>query len=289
MKQTIFLDILILLNIYVSFFLFLSTKKLLGVPIARWRMIISCLVSGLFSLIILLDLTFFELTIIKLLMGAVLSFTAFWSGNFKLLLKSAFLFFVVNFIYGGAMLGIWYFISPATMLYKNGVVYFNISSITLVVSTIIAYLGIQALTYILNKRNRTNDIYNVTITFLGREVLVSALHDTGNKVVDIFSGLPVMICELQSLKPLLPEKLYNYFSTQIMLDDKDEDYLIKTKVRLVPISAVNGESCIMAFKPDAISLTVDNAQKACTALVGITQKKLSDGTFHALLSDSMIV
>lgn len=252
-------------------------------------MIASCLTSGLFSLIILLDLTFFEVTAIKLLMGAALSFLAFWSGNFKLLLKSALMFFVVNFIYGGAMLGIWYFISPATMLYKNGVVYFNISSIALVVSTVIAYLGITALTYILNKRNRTDDIYNVTITFLGREVLVTALHDTGNKIVDVFSGLPVMICELQSLKTLLPEKLYSYFSTQIMLDDNDEDYLIKTKVRLIPISAVSGESCIMAFKPDTVSVTVGNTEKACTVLVGVTQKKLSDGTFHALLSNNMIV
>ncbi len=290
MTNTIYIDVLILLNIYVSYFLFLSTKKLLGVDICRSRMLIACAISGLYSIIILLDLNLIELIFIKLAMGISLSAIAFYKKHcIRMFIKATLMFFLVNFIYGGLMLSLFYFITPSTMQFKNGIVYFNISSIMLAVSTIIAYIAISIFSYILNKRNSSSDIYTVTISFLGRQTMLKAFHDTGNKLVDAFTGLPIMVCELSELKAFLPEKLYQYFisPSDFSYNDNDE-YLITKRIRIVPISVISGTSSLMAFKPDNITIENSNNHVVTNALIAVTTQKLSDGTFQALLSTSML-
>lgn len=290
MKTTIYLDVLVLLNIYIGYLLIASTKKLLGITVKRSRMITACLASGLFSLMILFDLNFLLLTIIKIVMGLTLSFIAFYSGNIRFLIKSFLMFFLVNFIFGGMMLCLWYFVSPSSMQFKNGVVYFNISSLTLAVSAIAAYLIIIVFTYMLNKRTPSSDMYMVTLSMFGRETILNALCDTGNKLTDVFTGLPIMVCELSSIKEMLPPKLYDYLNCpESFTYENNEDYLITKKIRVVPINAVSGKSSLMAFKPDKISLIKGNKTFNPNAIVAVTNRALSDGVFNALISPSMLV
>jgi stage II sporulation protein GA (sporulation sigma-E factor processing peptidase) len=280
---------LVLLNIYVSYFLFASTKKLLGVFVAKWRMIIGCLVSGAYSLLILFQLNFIEFTVIKLLMGLSLSFIVFFHKRLRFFLKATLVFFLVNFLFAGLMFCLYYFITPATMIYKNGVVYFNVSALTIATFTIIAYAAITVFTYFLNKRNRKNDCYDVVLSYSGRETMVRALLDTGNKLTDAFSGLPVMVCELKELKSLLPAKLYQYLeSPNTAFLETDDQYLIAKKIRMIPVSVVSGTGCLMAFKPDKIVVVQNQMKLETDAFVAVTNRKLSDGTFQALISDAML-
>lgn len=289
MDNTIYIDVLFLLNIYISYFLFASTKKLLGVKISKKRMITACIVSGLYSAIILFEFSFIEFTIIKLLMGISLSAIAFYSKRIKLFLKATLMFFGVNFIYAGFMFCLWFFITPSTMQFKNGVVYFNISALLLAIFTIIAYGAISLFSYILNRRNNVKDIYDVTISFQGRMVMVTALLDTGNKLVDVFTGTPVMVCELSSLIPLLPEKLFNYLNCPSFAEfETQEDYLISKKIRVIPINVVSGSSSLMAFKPDAVIVSRGKESYNTMALVAVTSQSLSDGSFSCLISSAML-
>ncbi|WMJ23600.1 sigma-E processing peptidase SpoIIGA [Paludicola sp. MB14-C6] len=289
MKETIYIDVLILLNIYVSYFLFACTKKILGVSVSNLRMIIACLVSGAYSLLILFNINFIEFTLIKIAMGLSLSAIAFFNKRIRFFVKATLVFFLVNFIFGGLMFCLWYFITPASMQYKNGVVYFNISALAIAIFTIIAYLIITAFTYFLNKRNQTKDCYYVILSLDGRETMISALLDTGNKLTDAFTGLPIMVCELTELKSLLPKRLYAYFeSPQEALLDKEDTYLISKKIRMIPVSVVSGTGCLMAFKPDKITLVHKQKKMETNALVAVTTQKLSDGDFQALISTAML-
>lgn len=290
MKNTIYVDVLILINIYVGYFLFASTRKLINATVNRIRMIIGCIVSGLYSLIILLDMNLFELLIIKLLMGLSLCAIVFLKKNqFKYYIKSVLIFFAVSCLYAGLMLGIWYFITPSSMQFKNGIVYFNISALTLAVSTIIAYIAISVFCYILDKRNSSADIYSVIIDYMGREIELTALLDTGNKLIDVFSGLPVMICELEELKSFLPQKLYEYIKNDNSnIENINSEYFVKNKIRIIPIKAVSGKSSLIAFKPEKTILKKDDFEKECNVLVGVTNEKLSDGSFKALINKAML-
>ncbi len=162
------------------------------------------------------------------------------------------------------MLGIWYFITPTSMQFKNGIVYFNISALTLAISTIIAYVTITIFCYILDKRNAIQDLYTVTLIYQGREIVINALLDTGNKLVDIFTGLPVMICELKELQSFLPKRLYDFMqSPNQNIENADSDYLAKNKLRVIPVNAVSGSSSLMAFKPDKTIVNKGTYKKEC--------------------------
>lgn len=286
MKTTIYLDVLVLLNVFVSWFLFLSTAKLCAVRANRWRLLAGCLLGGAYSLIILISLSPLELAAVKLLMGASLVFTVFFQrGRWRLFAKTALWFFLVNFIFAGFMFALWTFAAPAGMAYHNGVAYFNISALTLALSTVAAYLVITLVTFLLNRRSRKGELAELLLELDGRQVLLGGFLDTGNKLTDVFTGLPVVVAEYGAVESLLPERVRGFFRSPGSFSfDGLEDSCWRTQLRVIPVSAVSGAGSLPAFRPDR--LTVNGVE--CRAIVAVTPEKLSDGSFQALLHTNLL-
>lgn len=285
MKNIIYLDVLIILNIYVTYFLLLGSAKLVGEKLKRYRLILGCLAGGVFSLLILFDLSLLWQVLIKLLMGILLVIISFPIKGVKYILKCTFIFFLINFIYGGFMFALWFFVHPSGMVYKNGVAYFNISAIGLAVSTIIAYLVVSLICRFLNKRSSDSEKRSVLISFCGRETELVGFCDTGNKLCDVFSGIPVVVCEYNAISSMLPRKLEGYFKNP--LDYPREDAMITSyisKLKLVPVEVVGASLMLPAFKPDKI--LIDDVQKQ--AIVAVTDKKFSDGDFQAIINPALL-
>ena len=163
-------------------------------------------------MIFLEQLPWFIPALLKVALGIMLVLVAFpWHGK-GVFIKTAALFIAVNFIFAGVMMALWFFVAPVDMYYRNGVVYFNISALTLAVSTVAAYLAVRFIGWILDRRVPKNAIRTVSITLNGKEVLLNAFDDSGNRLTDPFTGTPVIICEYGAVKTLLPELLQPYFS-----------------------------------------------------------------------------
>ena len=124
----------------------------------------SAVVGSLFSLLIFFDnIRFLLITLIKLPLAAVLVLIAFGYHSKSLYIKSVLSFFAVNFIFGGVMMAVWMFISPSGMYFRNGTVYFNISALTLIAGTLIAYFLIQVVSYLQGYGDTTTDEINAAI------------------------------------------------------------------------------------------------------------------------------
>ena len=95
-------------------------------------------------------------------------------------------------------MAVWMFISPSGMYFRNGTVYFNISALTLIAGTLIAYFLIQVVSYLLDNRVKKTELMNVVVEADGKQVVLSGFWDTGNKLSDRISGMPVVICEFCS-------------------------------------------------------------------------------------------
>jgi len=284
--MTIYLDVLVLLNLFVTFFLFKAAARMMNVSPNRWRMLAGTLLGGVYSLLILFDLTRAELVICKLLMGVSLVLTVFFrrEGGFRSLLRAGLYFFLVNFLFAGFMQALWLFAAPAGMAYRNGVAYFNISALTLAVSTIAAYLVITLFCRILNRRTGKRELIDVTVSFWGREAAVTGFADTGNKLCDIFTGLPVVVCEYEALREIFPERIRDFFRAPAEFAfGRIEDSSLKTALRVIPINGAGGASSLPAFRPDRI--TVDGIPRQ--AVVAVTVHPLSDGVFRALVHPSL--
>lgn len=294
MTNTIYVDVLILINIYIGYFFIAATKKIMNASISKKRIFLGCIVCGLSSLVIFLSMNIVESIIVKSSIFLAISFIVFYkrgANNRAFFVKSMFCFFIVGLIFGGFMMFIYFLAAPPFMRYRNGILYFNISALSLAVTTVISYLVISVLCCILNKRGAKSSFYTVDIFNNNSKATITSFLDSGNKLVDIFTGAPIMVAELNSIKAVLPEALYDFIHNFYVNYKNDESFcefsndFIDYKLKIVPISVVSGTSSMIVFKPDKLLLN----KRECNALVAVTQQALSDGEFHGLVCEAMLL
>lgn len=279
MTTTVYLDVLFLINLYITYILLKASFSLLSIKIKGKRLFFASLIGGLFSLAILLEMSFVELLALRLLMGLSLVFVSLGKKPFPLFLKASACFYIVNFIFGGFIVLIITFAPINSLSFKNGALYFDVSALTLLISTTLAYFIVSAVSFILNSRNRRSETTEVKISLNGRETSVTALLDTGNKLIDLFSGLPVMVCEKSCLFGMLPKEILADLDLT-----KFPELSKKLGFRLIPVQTVGGKSVLPAIKCDSIELCGESRQ----AVIAITDRPLSDGSFNAVLNTNLL-
>lgn len=152
MKQTIYVDILIAINLFVNFFLLVVSKKILHKAVKRYRIFLGSFIGSLFSLTIFLEISSSLFNVfIRLFCSVITVLVTFGYHNIKSYLKAYVTFVIITFIFAGVMLGIWFLFTPPGLVYDNGVVYFNISSLTLIIATTISYVIITLVSRLFKK------------------------------------------------------------------------------------------------------------------------------------------
>jgi len=288
MRNVIYLDVLLLLNLFVNYFLFLSAGFLLHQKPKRWRLIAGAAIGSLSSLLILFDgISDWIITLIKLPLAALLVWIAFGASRKGLYLKLVLTFLGVSFVFGGVMFAVWVFASPSGMYMNNGVVYFHISALTLVLGTLVAYLAIRIIGYLFDHRVRKNEIRRFIVSVDGKETVVDGLLDTGNQLSDSVGGLPVVVCELSSILPIIPPDLQECFRSGGKRGVESlELHSWSSRVRMVPYGTIGKGGVLIAFRPDRFYLLSKDgkAEPEKKVLIGVTTQILSQGEYQAVLS-----
>lgn len=280
--MTVYLDVLVLLNLFVTWFLLLSVRKLLGISKKTGRMLLAAFLGGIYSLVMLLPRSAGGfLAAGKLVMAGILVAAAFGFGGFWVWCKRVLVFYLVNFVYGGFMFALWYFVTPVGMTFQNGVAYFHISALTLAASTVAAYLVLLVIGYFYKNRVEQKELVQLKIAFAGREILLDALVDTGNRLIDVITGLPVAVCEMEAAKSLFPDSVYEQLHNGALDQMTLSSY--RSRFWLIPVRSVSGSGMVVGFRPERIS--VDG--KEINAVVGLSAQKLSQGEFSALIGSEM--
>lgn len=292
MNNVIYLDVLLLLNLFVNYFLFLGTAFLLHQKTKRWRLILGSAVGSLFSLLILFDSISYLLTVlIKLPLAALLVWIAFEFRSKALYIKLVLTFFLVNFLFGGVVLLIWLLFSPSGMYVNNGVVYFQISALTLVFGTLVAYLAIRVVGYLFHHKVQKNEIRQFVIAVDGKETVLTGLVDTGNMLSDKTSGLPVIVCEFSSVEQMIPPDIRDCFRAGGMGEiNRLALHNWSSRLRVVPYATIGQEGILTAFRPDHFYLlSADGKLEAeKKVLIGVTDRVLSHGEYQAVLSTACL-
>lgn len=173
------------------------------------------------------------MTILKLFTALLMTVITFGIKPFKSLLKKVFWLFAISFVFGGLMLAVYIFFDADILIYTNGIVYFDIDVTFLVVCSVFSYIVITVITKFTDKKAPQSKEYYITIQQNGKSVTCKALMDTGNNLREPFSSLPVVMAE---------KKLFNQF------------HIPDEKLRLIPVTTVNGDSLIKAFRPDSLQI-----------------------------------
>ncbi len=276
----IYVDVLIILNIYVNYFLIKATSRITHTGLKTIRCVISSVVGSVFSLMILLpEIGLIANFIIKLFAAVLIVAIAFGIKDKRQLLKLILYFYGMNFVFAGIMLAMYMIFKPSFMGYNNSSIYIDFSLLTLVICTIIAYGAICLIRLIMDRSKADGGKYTVIIKLADKVISIDGLMDTGNSLVDSFSGKAVIVCSKSDVCKLFNEDISfnvnNY--TQISTE-------MPKGFRLIPFSTISESGIIPVFKPDEVIIREENTKKLkrVDALIGVNERE-TDAIFNPKL------
>ncbi len=238
-KLTIYIDVLIVVNIYICWMLLYLTRSIVHVHIKCGNLAMASILGGISSLLCLLDSdSKFMNTIfatIKLLSIALIITAAFSGFTIRQKLVYGSIYFLMNLILAGFAQLLSNLIGD--IFVYNGTVYLDIPLLGLVLVTAAVYCAMTLMSYLLETKYNKETSYNVMFEYNGIYYDLPALADTGNSAKDIFSGKPVIVCK------------------GIKLYSKNCD-----KVIIIPYTTVAGEGILYAIKPNKLIITDDKGR-----------------------------
>lgn len=267
--MVIYLDVLILINLYVTYFQILAVSVFTHRKTVWYRKLSAAGIGAVASLSIFIPQEMvLTLTLLKIFLCALIAFVAFGYTGFRAYAVSVLFLMLVSFVFSGLMLCVWLFAAPMKMLFINGTVYFGVDTMTIILSTCAAYGVVRIIRYILDKNGKTDGKYTVIIKNNGRECRLSALADSGNGMVDCFSGLPVIVCRRDMCADVSPPAIE-------MIENNSDISDIGTQmikgVRIMPFSTVGKGGLICMFKAESVLIDDETNEEKypVNALIGI--------------------
>lgn len=267
--MVIYLDVLILINLYVTYFQILAVSVFTHRKTVWYRKLSAAGIGAVASLSIFIPQEMvLTLTLLKIFLCALIAFVAFGYTGFRAYAVSVLFLMLVSFVFSGLMLCVWLFAAPMKMLFINGTVYFGIDTMTIILSTCAAYGVVRIIRYILDKNGKTDGKYTVIIKNNGRECRLSALADSGNGMVDCFSRLPVIVCRRDMCADVSPPAID-------MIENNSDISEIGTQmikgVRIMPFSTVGKGGLICMFKAESVVIDDETNEEKypVNALIGI--------------------
>lgn len=289
MKQCVYIDVLIVLNVFVNYFLLLATSFISNEKTNRLRLLLGSVLGGIYSLILIFPSLHIMLSItVKLLFSITIILASFKIKNIKHFLRLFAIFFGVNFVFAGIMFAIWMVIKPNGMQFNNGAVYFEINALMLTILTVICYLIITLISKLSRKNAPHNKLIDIIVEFENKQISGRALIDTGNSLIDSFSGNPVVVAELDFIKKILPQKLLEFMSNPDSIDVQNLNDEYKGIIRFIPFNSIGGNGLLKAIRCDVILIYKNERIEKKSVYVAVKNISLSNGEYVAIVNPKMI-
>ena len=291
--ETVYVDILILTNFIVDYFLLLLTAFLLKPQIKRWRMLLSVALASLSSLLIFApELPFFAEISVQLLISLLVVFVAFGFKSFARYIKAVLIFYASNVILAGGALALWALFAPNGLVVRNGAVFYNISPITLILTTAAVYILSLVISKIIAARRGSGGEYSIILKLEGRQVELVGMMDSGNRLHDSLSGNPVIVCNYDKISQLLTPSMKKIFQKENFELGFYEDIItsgISERFRVIPFSSLGDDGIMAAIQIDgAVLKSAGQEIEIENLIMAVTHKKIAGGEFDVLLNPELV-
>ncbi len=273
----VYVDILILVNSIINYYILILTTKINKTQYKNFRLIISAFIGSFFSFFIFLPQQNIIIEIIfKIFSSFCLVLIAFGYKKIKTFLRSLFIMFSTSFIFAGAMLAIWVLFKPNGLIINNSVVYFNISPVLLVAFSVIFYIVFTVLNSVLQRTAKTATRCNVKITLNQKNESFIGIFDSGNSVKDIFGNSEIIFIGENSGK-----KLFGNIS------NISNDY--KSRYRVLPCSTITGSKLLEAVRCDKAEIFCDNNKITLNKPIVALSKNVNEDEYNVILNPEILV
>ena len=284
--MTVYADVLVALNILLTYILIVAARALCRAPTNKWAVLLASVIGGACSLVIFYEKggAVFSLAY-KLVTASVIASVAFMPKSIRNFVKELLAFFGVSLLFGGGVLALEITLHPKSIYFYNGTVYFDMSIAYLVASVLVIYGIFLLADYLIKRHNTKYGKCLLEITYNKTSVSMTALVDTGNSLTDGMTGRPVIVAELSAAAPLLSREELMFFRSG---DIENVPESLRKSLRLIPCKTVAGDSLLKAFVPDFVKITEGkNSYKNSFCTVALTERELSQGSYNALLNSAI--
>jgi stage II sporulation protein GA (sporulation sigma-E factor processing peptidase) len=137
-------------------------------------------------------------------------------------------------------------------------------------------------------------LFPIQIQWQGQNLKLNALLDTGNRLHDPLTKVPVIVVEFNHIKDLLPPevlKMVDHLQRGELADDLAIPLYWEERVRLLPFHSLGKEHGLMVgFRPDRVSVRQKNQEyESNNVVVAFYNRSLSpEGSFQALIPPAIL-
>ncbi|WP_313342813.1 sigma-E processing peptidase SpoIIGA [Sedimentibacter sp.] len=271
-------------NFIIDFILLFITGKLLKKSIVYKRLIAASAVGALYVIATAYSgkdfMTYF---IVKFSVSVLMLMIAFDCKGILANIRIIICFYITSLIMVGIITGLYYF------------TYDRVTVNAIVISLFTGYVALSFFFKEINLRQeKSNYMRTVTIRLSDRSKSINGFIDTGNALIEPLTGKPVIVVNIQCIKNILGDELYNSVLSFYNKEKSYEEILsnhsdINLKIIRFNTISSNGEMMV-CITPDDIEI-MDNVNKKITAdaIIGLYPKKISQKEdYDALLFNKIL-
>ncbi len=238
----IYLDVLLLSNLWADYALLCATAAVTHVPLKRLRGLCAALLGACGSLMILLPpMPPPVCLLLRCILTLAVCAAAFGIRSVRALLRQSAFLTAVSLFFCGAVYLLSHVWEPVGCYTQNTAVYTDVSLTVLLAGTALAAALTTLRTRYRAKANRRN--YRILLNIQGRQFSLPALADTGNTLRDAFTGKPVAVCPSYALEAWL-----NHFPDSVSAAASCKSF------RMQPVQTVTGRRLLPLFQPDSAAI-----------------------------------
>ncbi len=278
-EVTVYVDILLILNAFVNFFILLLTSAVSKKELKLLRIILASIVGSLFSLYIFLPSRGFLIeTLVRFACSVITVFVCFGKMKITTFIRLTLTFYAASFIYAGVMLAIWFILKPEAMAINNGMVYLGISPLLLIGITLASYIILSLIKFFTRKNGEGGGICGLKCEFGGKTIILTALIDTGHSIRDQIGNLPIAVITPAKIKELLQDDFESFCSGEI-----DADSPLFSKIRMIPCKTVGGSILLKALRCEKATVHIkDKVLNKGSILLAMSETNLG-GDYDAIV------
>ncbi|MDD4699691.1 MAG: sigma-E processing peptidase SpoIIGA [Oscillospiraceae bacterium] len=285
--MVVYADVLIFLNTFVNYFIIHITSLIAKNDARLWRQIMASSIGALFSLCIFIPVDNIAIEmLIRLIASCVIVLCCYGFKSIKSFLRLMAVFYVVSFLYVGIMMGLWFLFKTSKIVINSGVVYFDISPIILIVSTLISYISIKIFRRLSDRHADTAERCKLKIIYSNSSIVINAIVDSGHSLTDLFTAAPVIVIDEKSMNNLMGQKEF-----QLILRNGDiANSKIKDRYRLIPYRSIGGQGLLPAFRCDMAEITIHQTvvKNINKPIVAVSNVELGED-YSAIISPEMLI
>ena len=271
----VYIEYVILDNFTITFFIAVLTYKIMLKRVAKLRVMFAAAVGTGVAIVYPYVYNDVLVMLIKLGLWFVLSLMLF-VGKRKFLLCSL-VFFAVTFLFGGLVFGLNYLVCGDVYAAMRASP-FNIPISIIFIAVATGYCVSKKIAVALHRRkDALGAIYDFSLTLFGKTVELRGLMDTGNRLYDEKSGLPIVIIGIKYLTNVLNEK-------QLIALTTGRGESLQREARYIKISTVVKDVKILLLKPDSFILYSDKGEHILyDVTVGVSFAAINDSVKYAAI------